>query len=89
MASDDTVVSHFLIQNAKHAWIFRGDSAIKSSSHETWNEWYKQPLGLSLEITKHLLYFLAPVLTFKVLCLCDFLLANGSFLSDYFLLLIF
>ncbi len=30
-------ISHFLIETAKHAWIVRRDSAIESTSHETWN----------------------------------------------------
>ena len=30
-------ISHFLIETAKHAWIVWMDSAIESTSHETWN----------------------------------------------------
>ena len=33
-----TSITHFLFETAKHAWIVWRDSAIESTSHETWNE---------------------------------------------------
>ena len=48
-------------------WGGGGGSAIKSFNHETWNKQCKH-LRHSLYIIKNLLYFLAPILTFKVSC---------------------
>ncbi len=42
------LISHFLIETAKHAWIVWRDSAIESTSHETWNGYCKQLLRLFL-----------------------------------------
>ena len=42
------LISHFLIETAKHAWIVWRDSAIESTSHETWNGNCKQLLRLFL-----------------------------------------
>ena len=38
----------FVMVVAKHAWIVWRDSVIESSSHETWNEQFKEPLRLFL-----------------------------------------
>ena len=37
-------ISHFLIHTTKHVWIVWRDSAIESTSHETLNEYCKQPV---------------------------------------------